>query len=384
MKRRLVAFLPLLTALLITSCGDDEIKSKQTPGADDCLRANSTINGQAVPDQYIVAVGSSSTGRVDLSIESVLNSQGVKDSEVIRSIEGEARTYHVVKMKADDAEKVKKDSRVTELEPNRVIFACGCFTVVEPTSVTWNVQRVGYDDGTGKTAWVIDTGIDSNHPDLIVDKARSKTFLETGSYEDDNGHGTHVAGIIAAQNNNIGTLGVASGATIVGLKVLDYNGEGKLSTLLAALSYVKSRGKAGDVVNISLGFPERSAILESEIKSVANRGIYLSIAAGNESSDASGFSPAHVTGKNIYTVSAIDSTGMFADFSNYGNSVVDFAAPGVRILSTYYGGKYAIMSGTSMAAPHVAGILLINNGVIHSSGSALNDPDGVGDAIAHN
>lgn len=375
--------LATLLLLLLSSCGEDEIKSADTT-TDDCITSKSTTSGTIIKDQYIVAVASPAAGsRVNLSIKSVLGDNGVTQNEVIKSIEGE-RSYHVVKMKSEDALKLKSDSRVALVEPDRIISACGCFTVVEPRSVTWNIDKVGYADGTGKTAWIIDTGIDANHPDLNVDKTRSKSFMDDNtSFEDDNGHGTHIAGIIGAINNDLGVLGVASGATIVGLKVLDEKGDGKLSGLINALTYVKSYAKAGDVVNISIGFEDASTILENEIKAIANRGIYFSLAAGNESSDASNYSPARTSGANIYTVSAIDSLNAFASFSNYGNSVVDYAAPGVRILSTYKDGKYAILSGTSMAAPHVAGILLINKGVIHSAGNAVSDPDGVGDAIAH-
>jgi len=263
------------------------------------------------------------------------------------------------------------------------VSICGCFTVVEPRTITWNVNRVGFGDGRGKTAWVIDTGIDSDHPDLKVDKTRSRSFINGSSIEDDNGHGTHVAGIIAAVNNDIGTLGVASGATVVALKVLEANGEGKLSGVLNALSYIGTHAKAGDVVNISIGFPETSEILENSIRSLANKGIYFALAAGNESGEANSYSPARTSGPNIFTVSAVDSLNRFARFSNYGNDVIDYAAPGVRILSTYMDGKYAILSGTSQAAPHVAGILLLNRGKVNSNGSASGDPDGTPDPLAH-
>jgi subtilisin len=250
--------------------------------------------------------------------------------------------------------------------------------------VTWNVDKVGYGDGSGKTAWIMDTGIDMDHPDLNVDKSRSRSFIsDVSSPEDDNGHGTHVAGIVGAKNNTIGTLGVASGATVVSLKILDKEGNGRLSTALKALSYIKSNGKAGDAINISLTLDEISESLETEIRSVANNGMYVAIAAGNDSKDASTFSPARTAGANIYTVSAVDSLNQFANFSNYGAQAIDYAAPGVRILSTYIDGKYAIISGTSMASPHVAGLLLINQGKINANGFALNDPDGKPDPLAH-
>ena len=189
-------------------------------------------------------------------------------------------------------------------------------------------------------------------------------------------------GIIGAKNNNIGMLGVASGATLVSLRVLDKDGNGTLSAMIQALSYVNANGKAGDVVNMSLGEEGISEILDQHVQTTATKGILISIAAGNDGKAANMFSPGRTNGANIFTVSAVDSLDNFASFSNYGNDVVDYAAPGVRILSTYKEGKYAKMSGTSMAAPHVAGLLLLNGKNLHYSTSALNDPDGSPDRIA--
>jgi subtilisin family serine protease len=112
-------------------------------------------------------------------------------------------------------------------------------------------------------------------------------------------------------------------------------------------------------------------------------GIYITIAAGNDSQPASNFSPGRANGKNIFTVSAIDSVDNFASFSNYGHDVIDYAAPGVHVLSTYLDGKYAYMSGTSMSSPHVAGLLLLKGNNIVTSGFAKNDPDSIADPIAH-
>jgi subtilisin len=377
--------LPIIIAagLLGFSCNDDDEKKPDTQTIDDCLTTNSSISGTAIDGEYIVSFGTPDTNGRIASVETVFGENDIPTENLISSIAGEQSMY-LLKLTKDAAEKLKNDSRITAVEPDRIISICGCFTVVEPKSVTWNAEKVGYGDGTGKTAWIIDTGIDSDHPDLNVDLERSRSFMpDVSSYEDDNGHGTHIAGIIGALNNDIGTLGVASGASMIALKVLDENGDGKLSSLLNALAYVKSNGKAGDVINISVGFEEVSDILETEIKAIANKGIYFTLAAGNNSAPASGYSPARIGGKNIYTVTAVDSTNTFADFSNFGNDVVDYAAPGVQILSTYTEGKYAILSGTSMAAPHVAGLLLINDGTINSSGSAIADPDGVADPLAH-
>jgi subtilisin len=379
--QRLKLLVLLVAGVMTFSCSDDPEETKSQNATDDCLPLSST-SGQVIEGEYIVTTAKPDSGGRAASIESVLADHGVAGEAVVNSFEGSS-SYHVMKLSEADARALQTDTRIQNVEPDRVISACGCFSVVEPRSVTWNVDKVGYGDGTGKRAWILDSGIDSDHPDLNVDKARSRSFLQDhSSFEDDYGHGTHIAGIIGALNNNIGTLGIASGATLVGVKILDENGEGRLSGLLNALSYVKSNGKSGDVVNISVGFPEASGTLEKEIQSIASKGIYFALAAGNESSSAEQYSPASTEGKNIFTVSAVDSLNNFASFSNYGAGV-DYAAPGVRVLSTFSEGRYAYLSGTSMAAPHVAGLLLINNGKINPIGSAVGDPDGSGDPLAH-
>lgn len=382
MLRLKLVVLTLVMGMLLTSCGGDE--EKQTPkNAEDCLALNSETSGQVVEGEYIISVSTPGENGRAASVESILAENNVGEHEVISSFQGE-NSYYLMRLGSEAAATLQADERIKRIEPDRIISLCGCISVVEPGTVTWNANKVGYGDGTGKTAWVVDTGVDSDHPDLNVDKNRSRSFLQGhASFEDDNGHGTHISGIIGALNNDIGILGIASGASVVGIKVLDKNGDGRLSGLLNALAWIKSSGRAGDVVNISVGFPETSQILEDEIRSLANRSIYFAMAAGNESSPANTYSPARIGGKNIYTVSAVDSLNNFAGFSNYGNDVVDFAAPGVHIFSTFLNGQYAILSGTSMAAPHVAGLLLINNGKVNSLGSAVGDPDGVADPLAH-
>jgi subtilisin family serine protease len=167
------------------------------------------------------------------------------------------------------------------------------------------------------------------------------------------------------------------------LRVLDKDGNGTVSSIIQALGYINSNAVAGDVVNLSLGEEVSSPTLIAQLQNTASKGIYIAIAAGNDNQPARNVSPANANGVNIYTVSAIDSTDKFASFSNYGNDVVDYAAPGVRILSTFSNGRYAYLSGTSMAAPHMAGLLLLKGKNFTTSGTAKNDPDGTADPIAH-
>jgi len=177
-------------------------------------------------------------------------------------------------------------------------------------------------------------------------------------------------------------VGVAFGTKIIALKALNNDGEGSTSQLIRALNYVGQNAKAGEVVNMSLGTDTISNALDNAVLTLAEKGILFAIAAGNSSQKASLSSPGRVNHPNVFTVSAIDSAGKFASFSDYGNDVVDYAAPGVRIISTYSNGRYAQLSGTSMAAPHVAGILVVEGKKIRGRGVALNDPDVVPDSVA--
>jgi subtilisin family serine protease len=132
---------------------------------------------------------------------------------------------------------------------------------------------------------------------------------------------------------------------------------------------------------MSLGGSGSNATLENAIKDAAGKGIRFSIAAGNSGANANNYTPARVDHANVYTISAIGDNDCMPSWSNYGNPPVDFAAPGVGVLSTKKGGGTTTFSGTSMAAPHVAGLLLLGN--VRSDGTACNDPDGNPDAIAH-
>jgi subtilisin len=228
---------------------------------------------------------------------------------------------------------------------------------------------------------VIDTGIDLDHPDL---KARNGTnCVSPGApAEDDHGHGTHVAGTAAARDNDSGVVGVAPGARVWAVKVLNAAGSGTTSQIVCGIDWVTANARTGagiEVANMSLGGqslfgsfstcsstwdPMHPAICRS-----VNAGVTYAVAAGNTTANANSFVPA--TYAEVITVSALadfngqpgggaaatcraDEDDTFANFSNYGGDV-DLIAPGVCILSTYPGGGTNTFSGTSMASPHVAG-----------------------------
>jgi subtilisin len=386
---RLLKITILATFIIFyTGCKKEDSQSNSNNDTG-CFTSSSSINGRVIEGQYIVTykgtTGSSAISNEQLKqkVREMILGKKLNPSAVKASFAGRGGGF-VAALNTNEIEEIKKDPSIETVEPDRVVALSTCFTVVAPTLITWNVDKVGYGDGRGKTAWIIDSGIDFDHPDLNVDQSKSRSFISgVTSADDENGHGTHVAGIIGAKNNEFGVLGVASGATLISCRVLDKDGKGTLSSIIEALSYINANAKAGDVVNMSLGEDESSDILDKQVQAIASKGIYFAIAAGNDSKAADLFSPGRANGDNIFTISAVDSLDNFAKFSNYGNDVVDFAAPGVRILSTYKDGLYAKMSGTSMATPHVAGLLLLKGRNISYSGLALNDPDGTPDKIAH-
>lgn len=262
-------------------------------------------------------------------------------------------------------------------------------------SPSWGTNYTGWTDKTGSPywAWILDTGIDLDHPDLNVKTNFGKSCVNyTNSANDDHGHGSHVAGIVAAKNNSIGTRGVAAGAWVVPIKVCTSGGSCPWSDILEGLQHVAKYYIAGDVLNMSLGKTPPSwwdrlwnltpARTETQIRSLGSAGVHMVFAAGNDNKHANTKSPARMNGTRLYTISAMDWNYNIANFSNYGNPPVDYAAPGVSIRSCYKNGGYAYMDGTSMAAPYVAGILLANNGTVNSTRVLNTDKDSNKDRVA--
>lgn len=248
--------------------------------------------------------------------------------------------------------------------------------------IPYGIQRLGGSrDGTGKNAWIIDTGIDLNNSDLNVGVGANFVTRGRDTVDDGNGHGTHVAGTIAARDNAVDVVGLAANATVHPVRVLDNKGSGYIDWIVAGIDYVAANAQAGDVANLSLGALGHYQSLHDAIVRLADLGIMVSVAAGNESDNANFYEPAHIEHLNVYTISAIDNLDVFAWFSNYGNPPIDFAAPGVDVVSNKVGGGVVSYSGTSMAAPHVAGLLLFAQPSI--SGSAINDPDAIADPVAY-
>lgn len=224
-------------------------------------------------------------------------------------------------------------------------------------------------------AFVIDSGVLSSTGDLNLASTSSwhRSWISGESaFTDGNGHGSHVAGTIAALANGQGVVGVAPGANIVSLKVFDSSGAGaSTSSIIDAINHavavINNNGlnKNKVVINMSLGGGFSSS-LDTAVKNAANQNIRFAVAAGNDGKDADSYSPAAAGDHpNVFTISAVDSQYTMASWSNWDRidsrdrvDDVDFAAPGVSVLSYYRNGQLANLSGTSMAAPHVAGLLL--------------------------
>lgn len=293
---------------------------------------------------------------------------------------------------------IKQFPEVSSITQDQTVARAGTLTkstvpylISKAQTVPWGIAFTGWANMPNQIywAWILDTGIDLQHQDLNVlgSAPFAKSFIAGQTVQDGHGHGTHVAGTVAAKNNTFGVVGVAAGAKVVPVKVLSNSGSGSWGGVLAGVNHVATYGIAGDVVNMSLGGTGTYAALETAIATLAgSRKIFFSIAAGNNNIPATGFTPARTNGVNVYTISAMDNRCNIAGFSNYGNPPVDFAAPGVSILSTYTGNAYATMSGTSMAAPHVAGILLLNSGLVRSGGCCAGrlctDKDAIKDLVA--
>ena len=393
----------LFTLLLISCSSEDETIN------DSEINLITSIS-DPIEGQYIVVLKNEYAGKINRKLLSYDNEMIQLRKEIptqfselkiadenLKQTFGFALNGFTAVLNENQLAQLKKDPRVKSIEQDYIISlgkpsgtpGGGGGGTTEPAQETpWGINRVGGAiDGTGKTAWIIDSGIDSDHPDINVDIARSRSYITKGKYsiEDGNGHGTHVAGTVAALDNSIGVIGVAPGATIVALRVLDNRGSGSFSWSIAALDYVYANGSSGDAVNMSLGPQSRytDTSVDAATTAVASLGIKIAIAAGNSSDDALYYSPARtgLNNANIYTVASMTSSDSWSSFSNFG-SPVDVIAPGSSIKSTYKDGGYATLSGTSMASPHVCGLLLLGNVTIDGSVTRTGNNDSY--PIAHN
>ena len=336
-----------------------------------CAVALASTPATASADRYIVVLK-----------EGVSDARGVAGDHRRRfgarrsSLYGHALEGYTATVPREHLDAIRRDRRVAYVERDGPVHATA-------QRLPWGVDRVGADrsstragNGRGTVsnvhAYVIDSGI-SSHPDLNV--AEHVNFAG-GPDRDCYGHGTHVAGTLAAKDNRLGVVGVAPGARLTGVKVLDCDGGGTESDVIAGIDYVarRARDTAGpEVATMSLGGPPSRAV-DAAVRRSARSGVLHAVAAGNDGEDACRTSPARAgAGSNngIVTVAATDYWDWEASFSNFG-PCVDVWAPGVDILSTSTGGGTTTESGTSSAAPHAAG-----GAALYRSRDPAVDPSGV-------
>ena len=247
-----------------------------------------------------------------------------------------------------------------------------------PTDPNWNLQYglinirapQGWDLSRGSssvTIAIVDTGVDLGHPDLSAKIVAGRDFVNNDfTAQDDNGHGTHVAGIAAAASNNgSGIAGVSWGARIMPVKVLNAAGGGTFADVAAGITWAADNG--AQIVNLSVGGASSSLVLQNAVNYASNNDVLIIAATGNAGANLVLYPAAY---PNVIAVGATDSSNNLAGFSNFGPEM-DLVAPGVSIYSTTSGGAYGYRNGTSMATPFVSGLAAILRGIPGNSAGTV-------------
>lgn len=409
------AFYAVLSTLILTGCQNESVDSDSE--VLDSVLTPIGVEGEIIAGSYIVVFDSKEIEPTSGKLTRTVFKDRATKSKMSKNLEKEAVNKIAAKMssgKFDDSKisnyftsqftgisvKGVSDKELIELsniEGVKEIY----YDVLVPNPMDSVIAEKVQDASSGKMAqstpcgisraggfvnssnsdsliWIIDTGIDLDHPDLnVVTDSRYARSYVGGSANDCNGHGTHVAGIAAAINNNIGVVGVSAGASVVPVRVFGCRGGASTANILAAINHVGQNDLPGDSVNLSLGVffgngcstnsPYRSAL-----QSLGNSGTHIAIAAGNSTADTGLYAPGCINGNRVYTVASMTCDYRFSSFSNYNRSAVDVIATGSNVSSTWLNGGYRTISGTSMASPHVAGILHARNGAPLSAGNLTN------------
>jgi aqualysin 1 len=308
-----------------------------------------------VPDER-AAASPAAWGYLDRNVVGLVNMMEARDGFRAEHVFSHALRGFAARLSAQQIATLEADFNVAYVERD------GVMAIVQ--TLPWGINKIDADasstkagNGTGAIsnvrAYIIDTGIDAPHRDLNV---VGHVNFASGPNADCNGHGTHVAGTVAARDNTVDVVGAAPGAPLTGVKVLGCGGSGTTSGVIKGVDWVTANAQKPAVANMSLG-GSASQALDDAVKKSANSGVFYAVAAGNSGANACNYSPARAgAGSNngVMTVAATDSTDREASWSNYG-SCVDIWAPGVSILSTRLKGGTTTLSGTSMASPHGAG-----------------------------
>ncbi|KAG8630216.1 hypothetical protein KVT40_001835 [Elsinoe batatas] len=325
---------------------------------------------EVIPGSYIVKLKDTSSKE---AVTSFLGRKSFRRKTPRRTYQAANFKGFATELSVTEKAQLEQDSTVESIEPDHWLYING---VVNQASATWGLAKLSqgrgiasdyqYDEtaGAGTCSYIVDTGVYTAHPDFGGRASFGVSYETTdGTNTDDHGHGTHVAGTVGSS-----TYGVAKKTQVVAVKVCNKNGGCRASDVIAGLQWVVNDRVArncsmGAVVNLSLGTTSSEwTSVRDAVTTLTNAGVFVAVAAGNSGVDAANSYPA--SAPNACTVGATDSTDKLASFSNFG-AVVDILAPGVYITSLSNSGNgTAIMSGTSMASPHIAGLAAYFNGLM--------------------
>ncbi|MBZ9749874.1 S8 family peptidase [Deinococcus sp. HMF7604] len=367
----------LALSLLLAACGTSTVPHTPDTAAAPSAGAPllGTSNPEAIPGQYIVVLQDDAANLTVQDAGSLISSLNLDPQGVtVQHLYTQTIQGFAAKLSAQNLATLRSDPRVKYIEQDGLMHM-----TATQTGATWGLDRIDqrnlplngsyvYDaTGSGLRAYIIDTGIRTTHTNFGGRAIWGTNTTGDGNNSDCQGHGTHVAGTVGSS-----TYGVAKGVTLVAVKVLNCQGSGSNSGVIAGVNWaVGNKGSATAVANMSLGGGFSQAVNDA-VNSAASRNLVMVVAAGNENQNACNVSPASAA--NAITVGSTTRTDARSSFSNYG-SCVDIFAPGSDITSTWNTSNTATntISGTSMASPHVAGAAVLELALgANSTGSITN------------
>ncbi|CAN5195482.1 hypothetical protein BH24GEM2_BH24GEM2_03700 [soil metagenome] len=330
--------------VVLAACSDEGVNPVTPPSADGVPVLMSRGINQGIPDSYIVVLKEGADPR-SVAAVAAANPRFVYEA----ALNGFAATLNAGQLNA-----LRNNPNVEYIEQDQVMT-----TDATQSNATWGLDRINQRNlpldgsytytytGSGVRAYIIDTGLQANHPQFGTRAQNVYNAISGESAADCNGHGTHVGGTVGGSIH-----GVAKAVLLRGVKVLSCSGSGSTSGVIAGIDWVRVNHVKPAIANMSLGGGKSDA-QNTAVTNLSNAGVFVAVAAGNENADACTKSPASTP--VAYTTAASDKTDTRATFSNYG-SCVDAYAPGVGITSAWINSGTNTISGTSMASPHVAGV----------------------------
>ncbi|QOR66382.1 S8 family peptidase [Cytobacillus suaedae] len=337
-KNKWAIFFLFMFMIILTSCQ----QSEEPNGFSAFEESN---NHQTITETYMILFKK----EIDKTIITTLGGSIVDQMENLPLVTAIIPSEKIKSLSENPAIQAIEKNKVYNINPEEVINQ----EVEENPPKTFITSLTG----KGIKIAVLDSGVERNHPDLKI--AGGASFVEGSiDYSDDNGHGTHVTGIIGAQHNSTGINGIAPDATIYAVKVLDAEGFGYLSDIAAGIDWAINNNM--DIINLSIGTNEESVTLSSMIKKAYNSGVFVVASAGNDGDLNGETDTIDYPGRYPETIAvgAVDKNAIRANFSATG-PLLEVVAPGVAILSTYLNNEYAILSGTSMSTAYATGVLAL-------------------------